>query len=366
MLKAVIFDMDGVLVDSEPLHYEADKILLKENLGIELDYTYYKQYIGSTVTYMWGKIVKDFKIEKYSPIELRKMADEITKRLTEEKGLPEIEGVADFVKGLEKKYKLAVASSSKLSSIEENVKNLGIYKSFNILVSGEEVKNPKPDPEIFLRTAGLLEVKPQECIVVEDSANGVRAAKAAGMACAGFINPNSGEQDLSKADYLFESFKSIDYRFLEMVYARCFDEPFAVLETDRLYIREMAVDDCEDKATAELISQAFKLENTTEILKKYVNDYRKNVYNFFGFGMWLLISKERGNAIGIAGVEKNGEGDFELGYYIGEKYRRNGYGYEASSVILKYVTEEFGISEIGVTIEENNEVSKKLARKLGL
>lgn len=225
MLKAVIFDMDGVLVDSEPLHYEVNRITMQEQFGVDLDYEYYKQYIGSTVTYMWSKIIRDFSIEGYSAAELFNLSEVIKERLVSEKGYPEVEGAVSFVKSIAPKYKLAVASSSALPNIERNVKQLGIIDDFDVLVSGINVANPKPAPDIFLKAAAELGVKPEECIVVEDSCNGTRAARAAGMACIGYINPGSGEQDLSAADYLFEAFDNIDDGFIEMVYSHHFAEP---------------------------------------------------------------------------------------------------------------------------------------------
>lgn len=225
MLKAVIFDMDGVLVDSEPLHYEVNRLTMQHEFGKDLDYEYYKQYIGSTVMAMWNKIIKDFSLEGYTAEQLFDISEDVKKDLLEHEGYPEVPGVVSFVKSISSKYKLAVASSSALANIEKNVKKLGIESDFEALVTGLSVKNPKPAPDIFLKAAEQLGVKPEECIVVEDSCNGTRAAKAAGMACIGFINPGSGEQDLSAADYLFETFDNIDDGFIEMVHSHHFAEP---------------------------------------------------------------------------------------------------------------------------------------------
>ena len=225
MLKAVIFDMDGVLVDSEPLHFEINRIVLKEKFGIELDYEYYRQYIGSTVTYMWGKMINDFSLEGYSVEELFDMSEVVKKKLLSEKGYPVVPGTVSFVKSLVGKYKLAVASSSALANIGRNMEQLGLSKDFDKLVSGVGMKRPKPAPDIFLKAAEELGVDPSECIVIEDSENGTKAAKAAGMACLGFINPGSGDQNLQAADYLFESFENIDSGFLEMVYSHHFGTP---------------------------------------------------------------------------------------------------------------------------------------------
>lgn len=372
MLKAVIFDMDGVLIDSEPLHYEANRLLLKRKFDIELDYEYYKQYIGSTVTHLWEKTRKDLimeghkELEAYESIELRGMADEIKEELINTDGYMEIKGAPAFVKSLKGRYKLAVASSSYLKNIERNMNNLCITECFDELVSGTQVKNPKPSPDIFLLAAEKLGVLPQECLVIEDSENGVNAAKTAGMACVGFINENSGNQNLSKANYLFEDFEGIDGEFLQMVHAHCFDERLVVAKTDRLCLREMIEEDALDELSEDVIREALDLQMLDdEGLKKYIADYRNNSYKFLGFGLWFIELLDNGQVIGIAGIDRQKNGDFELGYYIDEVYRRQGYAYEACKKILS-MKEELGVPEITIRIKEDNVASLRLAEKLGI
>jgi len=364
MLKAVIFDMDGVLIDSEPLHYEANRILLLNKFNIELKYEYYKQFIGSTVKYLWEKMKNDFGIDGYTAEELKLMADEIKEELIDTDGYEQIEGVAEFVCGLSDHYKLAVASSSYLKNIKRNMDNLGITDEFEQLISGTEVENPKPSPDIFIEAAKRLGVKPCECLVIEDSKNGVLAAKNAGMACLGFINPNSGNQDLSKADYLFESYEGIDENFLHMVHAHCFDEPYIALDTDRLNLREMQKEDAKDPVCKELIKEALNLENITDTdLEKYIIDYRNNSYKFLGFGLWVAQLKESDEVIGIVGIDRKVNGDLELGYFIEENYRRQGYAYEASAEIMDYIR-DFGLDSVNITVKKENVASIRLAEKL--
>ena len=218
MLKAVIFDMDGVLINSEPLHYEVDRLLIEE-LGHELDYEYYKQFIGSTNTHLWTSIKAKFKL-KETVSQLHDMADKKKRELLEKNGYPVINGVFDMVKRLyESGLNLAVASSSPPAYIKEVTEALGIASFFTHLVSGETVENPKPAPDVFLKAAQLLETDSTDCLVIEDSSNGARAAKRAGMVCIGYINDDSGQQDLSMADYLIEGYDSVDRTFLEMVHS---------------------------------------------------------------------------------------------------------------------------------------------------
>lgn len=226
MLKAILFDMDGVLVDSEPIHFKSNCITLEKYCNITLEYEYYKQFIGSTIAYMWKRVVDDFHIVEYTADDLLKLNDAALQELVEKDGYPPIPGAAECVREWKQAgYLLAVASSSKREKILQNIKRLGIADCFDRIVSGMELEHPKPSPDIFLEAAKLLEVKPEECLVIEDSGNGVKAAVSAGMACLGFLNPNSGEQDLSGADYLFESFSSLDESFLCMVHNHHFGEP---------------------------------------------------------------------------------------------------------------------------------------------
>lgn len=109
-------------------------------------------------------------------------------------------------------FKLAIASSSPIDVIEVVVQALDIKKYFHTLVTGDYIVNSKPEPDIFIYAANKLQVSPEECFVVEDSHNGVLAAKIAGMKCIGYINKNSGSQDLTAADIIIENFSDLDFK----------------------------------------------------------------------------------------------------------------------------------------------------------
>ncbi|AXY24966.1 hypothetical protein CL176_02390 [Suicoccus acidiformans] len=208
MYKAFIFDMDGVIVDSEKIYTEAIyNVALKE--GFELREEYIYNFTGTTHEFTWENIKSDYNLSKSIKEYIAEMFKEVGV-IKEAKGVEAYPGVVDFLKRLSaQQYKIAIASSSPLNAINEVVDLLKIREYFDILVSGEFFEKSKPDPTIYLETAKYLGVSPAECLVIEDSHNGVKAAKDAGMYCYGFIDAKYPTQDLSLADEFVESFDEI-------------------------------------------------------------------------------------------------------------------------------------------------------------
>ena len=203
---AVIFDMDGVIIDSEPL-YKRINITHFEQLGVEINDKEYDRFVGISANLMWNYIKEKGQLKQ--SIDALKLSEERMKNewLRKEKihPMPGLVESLDYLKN--KDYCLAVASSTAMQNIKLVINRLQIGRYFNQLVSGEEVENGKPSPDIFLETAQRMKIKPHNCVVIEDSHNGVKAAKAAGMFCIGFQNANSGNQDLSMADVVIASFE---------------------------------------------------------------------------------------------------------------------------------------------------------------
>lgn len=226
MLKAVIFDMDGVLIDSEPVHMEAYIRLMKE-LNIPYEQSYYSQFIGSTDVYMWEKVIRDFSLS-YTIEELKEMSNRYVSDINADKGYPEVPKVATVIKKLKlENIKLAIASSSNIERIHYVLDCMKLNDVFDVIVSGVEVEKPKPEPDTFLKAAQMLGVQPKDCLVIEDSLNGMKAAKAADMVCLGFENFDSkmGEINMEYADYIIQGFEDVDKRFLDMVYCHTKGEP---------------------------------------------------------------------------------------------------------------------------------------------
>lgn len=245
MLKTVIFDMDGVIIDSEAQHAKASLNTFKE-LGVDTDLDYCKSFTGSSSKKMAETAIKDFSLDITTNALLDKL-NLAKKKLHEKEGYIPVEGVDALIKRLYKDgVQLAIASSSSPKEIETVVKKLGIKKYFEKLVSASSVANPKPSPDTFLLALEKLGAAPEDTVIIEDSTFGVKAAKAANVACIGFINPNSGNQNLNDADVLIESFDGIDKTFIENTLLRSQGKPLTIASTKRLFIRELAVSDIPD------------------------------------------------------------------------------------------------------------------------
>lgn len=173
--------MDGVLIDSEPTHLEAaNEVLGLEGANLTVEEN--AQYLGCNEELYWGALVKRFSLAE-EPAHYIQLRHEVLVRMLKEQ-LPIAAGVVDVLADLSHRgCKLALASSSGRSLIDHVVDKGGMTKYFEVIASGDEVKNSKPDPEIFLLAAERLEADPRECLVFEDSANGINAALAAGMTC---------------------------------------------------------------------------------------------------------------------------------------------------------------------------------------
>lgn len=203
--KMVIFDMDGVLVDSEGFYREINFQLFSD-LGVPVTDEEYNSFIGISSKRMWGYIKEKGKLSQ--DVETLKQRErETTYRYLLAQLLEPIVGIPELLAALKQKnYQISLASSSSRKVIELIIQRAGIASYFEFVVSGEEVQNGKPAPDIFLKAAAHFDLPPENCCVIEDSNNGMRGAKAAGMYCVGFRSPNSGNQDLSACDLIIDNF----------------------------------------------------------------------------------------------------------------------------------------------------------------
>ena len=215
-MKAVIFDMDGVIIDSEPIHFEVDMQTMRE-FGVNISKDELNKYVGTTNEYMLNDLINKYKIQK-SIKEILEYKMELTIRRIKETKINAISGIPELLISLKhKNIKTAIGSSSPKELIITVIEKFQLGKYFDCIVSGDEVKEGKPKPDIYLEVSKRIGVNPEECIVIEDSRNGVLAAKNAGMKCFGFRNVNSGNQDLSKADIIVDSIRNIDIEIIKVL-----------------------------------------------------------------------------------------------------------------------------------------------------
>ena len=218
MFKSVIFDMDGVIIDSQPTYFRVEKRLFKD-LGVAISDEEHHSFVGTTTRAMWMHIKGKYKLNQSIEELVEKERTSYMDYLLSKENEKPIPGVAELIEELYRnKVKLVVASSASIKNIEVVLKMFNLERFFETKVSGDEVNNGKPAPDTFLYAAKMIGAEPKECIVIEDSKNGVEAAKSAGMKCIGFKNPNSGKQDLSSADMVINSFSEISYQKLRQTY----------------------------------------------------------------------------------------------------------------------------------------------------
>lgn len=204
----IIFDMDGVLLDSEPMHQQViyEVFQLK---NIPLDRAYIQTLTGMSAFPMWKKIKHD--AQRVETIEelVQFHKDYFFQKLPELHVAP-VPHVKDVLAQFKSEAKhLSLASSSGRKLIEIFTEQVGIKHYFEVIMSGDDVKYSKPNPEIFLKVAEWYALPPTQFTVIEDSTNGVKAAKSAGMHCIGFQNPLSGGQNLQEADHIIHSMNEL-------------------------------------------------------------------------------------------------------------------------------------------------------------
>lgn len=223
--KAVLFDMDGLLADTEEIHVKS-YLRVAEKLGINLPRAYIHSFIGVSTRDNIKRIVEDFKI----PMDYMDVLSIRYKYYIDELKNSEIypmDGAIETI-GVAKKYgaRTALVTSSLkehallvLEKILKNVSNSTVntrdngeytYEHiFDIMVFGDEVSNPKPDPEIYIKASKRLNIKPANCIVLEDSSAGIIAAKRANMTAIAVPNHHTKDQNFESADYIFGSLSEL-------------------------------------------------------------------------------------------------------------------------------------------------------------
>lgn len=179
-IKAILFDMDGVLIDAKDWHYEALNKALRL-FGLEISrYDHLNSFDGLPTKEKLNMISKD----SYLPAELHSFMNELkqdyTMELVNSKCKPIFQHEYALSKLKNKGYKIAVCSNSIRCTIESMMEKAGLLEYLDLILSNQDVMNSKPDPEIYLTAMKMFNLSPEECIIVEDNENGIKAANASG------------------------------------------------------------------------------------------------------------------------------------------------------------------------------------------
>jgi len=218
MLRALIFDCDGVLVDSEPVHLSMFQKVLAEE-GVTLTEEDYKaSFLAMDDRGCFTAVLQ----HNERTVTREGLADLIRRKACYfEEAMsgrpPTFPGVVDFVRGAAMVYPLAIASGALRHEVEMAIDGLGLRECFRVLVAAEDVMKGKPDPEAYLAARDELSamyvkgppLRSEECLVIEDSRHGVEAAKSAGMFCLAVTNSYPAES-LTRADRVVSSFAEFD------------------------------------------------------------------------------------------------------------------------------------------------------------
>jgi len=215
MIQTVIFDMDGVIVDTEPVHHYAYNQHFKQ-LNIEVTPEMYATFTGNSTKNTYEKLKSHFEISESVPDLVEAKRNLFNDAFDSKEDLCLIDGVEDLIKELHHNgMQLVLASSSANVTIDRVFRRFGLHQYFTHLVSGEDFPNSKPHPAIFEHAAKLSRTSVENCIVIEDSTNGILAAKAAGIYCIGYDSFNTKLQDYSKADKVIKDFSKLNFEIIK-------------------------------------------------------------------------------------------------------------------------------------------------------
>ena len=208
-LQCVIFDMDGVIIDSEEIHKKAYYETFK-SLGVDVSEALYKTLTGSSTINAFQKLVNHFNLDDIPEDLVLQKRKRYVNYFENDPTLSLVHGVKDLIHFLyEQNITLVLASSSAMVNINRVFSRFGLNQYFTAKISGADLTASKPHPEIFEKAAILGDASKEQCIVIEDSDNGIEAANKAGIYAVGYRNLLITDQTLDKADLIINDFKEL-------------------------------------------------------------------------------------------------------------------------------------------------------------
>ena len=210
MIQTVIFDMDGVIVDTEPVHRYAYYKQFEE-LNIEVTEAMYTSFTGFSTRNTFQTLKEQFQLEQEVEDLIQRKRSIFNDAFDTKEDLELLEGVRALIEDLHQNgIQLIVASSASKVTIDRVFTRFELHDFFTHIVSGEDFPKSKPHPAIFEHAASLSLAPKENCIVIEDSTNGVKAAKAAEIFCVGYNSEHSKDQNLAEADVVINHFKELN------------------------------------------------------------------------------------------------------------------------------------------------------------
>ena len=217
MIQTVIFDMDGVIVDTEPIHHFAFREHFKI-LNIEVSSEMYASFTGNSTKNVYQKLKEFFNLhhEIDDLVETKRAIFNNAFDLKEDLQL--LDGVEQLIHDLHQNgMQLILASSSSKVTIDRVFNRFNLHPYFTDIVSGEDFEYSKPHPAIFEYAASLSKGLKDNCIVIEDSTNGIQATKSAEIYCIGYQSEHSKLQDYAMADLVISHFKELNFDFIQNI-----------------------------------------------------------------------------------------------------------------------------------------------------
>lgn len=224
MLKAVLFDMDGVIVNTEPLHHKSYYQMF-DDINIDVSEELYSSFTGQSTYAISNILIDHFKLPIGAQTLMELKRHHFRYLFENDEALSLLDGVLDLIKDYHTNgLTLVLASSASMENINKIFERFNLNQYFVAKLSGADLKASKPHPEIFENAAKASGFEREECMVIEDSTNGIKAAHDAGIFCVGYDSLHSHDQDYTLADLVINDFKDIAYKKISQHFTSVFAE----------------------------------------------------------------------------------------------------------------------------------------------